>query len=258
MNRQEFLRQLAQLLEDIPEAERREALEYYNNYFDDAGPENEAQVIQELGGDPKKAAASLKAEFQSAKTSQKNYGEYSEQGFRDTRIPHNMQTPRPMSSADNDHTEKQNKGHREFFKDSKTKKIVIIILALAAACSIGMELLGGIFGLVFGLLGGIFGLVFGLLAAVFGLAAGLAGAALATITGGAAMTAAGLVKCITNPALGLLITGLGLIILAVGILLLISFLWVAIKILPRLARWCWKHLLRFFDWCQEKWKSLKK
>ena len=36
MNRQEFLRQLAQLLEDIPEAERREALEYYNNYFDDA------------------------------------------------------------------------------------------------------------------------------------------------------------------------------------------------------------------------------
>ncbi len=27
MNRQEFLRQLAQLLEDIPEAERREALD---------------------------------------------------------------------------------------------------------------------------------------------------------------------------------------------------------------------------------------
>lgn len=257
MNRQEFLRQLAQLLEDIPEAERREALEFYNNYFDDAGPENEAQVIQELGGDPKKAAASLKAEFQSSKTARQNYGEYSEQGFYDTRIPHNIQSPRPVPDADNGRTEKQHKGHREFFKDSKTKKIVIIILALAVASSIGVELLGGIFGLVFGLLGGIFGLVFGLLAAVFGLAAGLAGLSIATITGGLAMTAAGLMKCITNPALGLLVTGLGLIITAVGILLLISFLWLAVRILPRLVRWCWKHLLRFFDWCRTKWENFR-
>ena len=39
MNREEFLRQLERLLSDIPEGERWEALEYYRNYFEDAGPE---------------------------------------------------------------------------------------------------------------------------------------------------------------------------------------------------------------------------
>ena len=31
MNREEFLRQLERLLYDIPESERREAMEYYQN-----------------------------------------------------------------------------------------------------------------------------------------------------------------------------------------------------------------------------------
>lgn len=33
----------------MPEAERRDALDYYEEYFDAAGPEKEAQTIQELG-----------------------------------------------------------------------------------------------------------------------------------------------------------------------------------------------------------------
>ena len=37
MNRKEFLKQLEELLSDIPEAERRDAMNYYQNYFDDAG-----------------------------------------------------------------------------------------------------------------------------------------------------------------------------------------------------------------------------
>lgn len=49
MTRQEYMQQLAALLVAMPEAERRDALDYYEEYFDAAGPEKEAQTIQELG-----------------------------------------------------------------------------------------------------------------------------------------------------------------------------------------------------------------
>ena len=49
MKRQEYMQQLAALLAAMPEAERRDALDYYEEYFDAAGPEKEAQTIQELG-----------------------------------------------------------------------------------------------------------------------------------------------------------------------------------------------------------------
>ena len=43
MNRQEFMKQLEMLLSDISQAEREEALQYYNDYLDDAGIENEEE-----------------------------------------------------------------------------------------------------------------------------------------------------------------------------------------------------------------------
>lgn len=49
MTRREYMQQLAALLAAIPEAERRDALDYYEEYFDAAGPEKEAQTIQKLG-----------------------------------------------------------------------------------------------------------------------------------------------------------------------------------------------------------------
>ena len=49
MTRQEYMQQLAALLTAMPEAERRDALDYYEEYFDAAGPEKEAHTIQELG-----------------------------------------------------------------------------------------------------------------------------------------------------------------------------------------------------------------
>ena len=45
MNRQEFMNQLERLLSDVPEAERQDALAYYEDYFDEAGPEQEAQAV---------------------------------------------------------------------------------------------------------------------------------------------------------------------------------------------------------------------
>ena len=66
MNRKQFMEQLERLLSDISEAERQEALEYYEGYFDDAGPENEGEVIRELGN-PGKVAAIIKAAVANAR-----------------------------------------------------------------------------------------------------------------------------------------------------------------------------------------------
>ena len=49
MNRFEYMRRLEALLSDISPSEKEEALTYYNDYFNDAGRENEKEVIQALG-----------------------------------------------------------------------------------------------------------------------------------------------------------------------------------------------------------------
>ena len=49
MTRTAFLAALEQLLAPLPETERKDALSYYEDYLDAAGPEKEAQAIAELG-----------------------------------------------------------------------------------------------------------------------------------------------------------------------------------------------------------------
>ena len=41
MRKDEYLNRLEWLLQDIPESDRKEALSYYRDYFEDAGEENE-------------------------------------------------------------------------------------------------------------------------------------------------------------------------------------------------------------------------
>ncbi len=69
MNRIEFMETLSRLLLDIPEEDRIDALKYYNDYFDDAGSENEQNVIEELES-PEKSGD----EDQSGPGRHRNYG----------------------------------------------------------------------------------------------------------------------------------------------------------------------------------------
>lgn len=96
MNRKQFMEQLERLLSDISEAERQEALEYYEGYFDDAGPENEGEVIRELGN-PGKVAAIIKADLQE---NSEDYGEYTENGYQDTRVKENGEMPDHYTEMD--------------------------------------------------------------------------------------------------------------------------------------------------------------
>ena len=60
MSRDEFMRQLEQLLEDVAEEEKKEALSFYRSYFEDAGVENEERILKELES-PEKVAATIRA-----------------------------------------------------------------------------------------------------------------------------------------------------------------------------------------------------
>ena len=78
MSRKEFMEKLENLLGNIQDSEREEALQYYNNYFDEAGPENENQVIVELG-----TPAIIKTSLQE---SINESGEFTERGYSDPRF----------------------------------------------------------------------------------------------------------------------------------------------------------------------------
>lgn len=89
MDRAQFMQQLERLLVDISEDERQEALDYYESYFDDAGEDQESDVIRELGS-PGKVAAIIKADL---KESNDRYAEYTELGYEDTRTREPGQMP---------------------------------------------------------------------------------------------------------------------------------------------------------------------
>lgn len=77
MNRAEFMERLTALLSDVPPTEREAAIQYYNDYFDDAGEGNEQGVIASLGS-PEDIARSIKAGLLDGG----NAGEFTESGFR--------------------------------------------------------------------------------------------------------------------------------------------------------------------------------
>ena len=63
MNRKVFMERLRECLADISAEEREDALTYYESYFEEAGVENEAQVIEELGSPEKSNPENIKRDL---------------------------------------------------------------------------------------------------------------------------------------------------------------------------------------------------
>lgn len=80
MNRTEYLKQLDKYLKRLPAEDYQNAMEYFTEYFDEAGPEGEEQVIRELGT-PKEASSELLAALLNEKTAQ----------------PHSKKGPSPLN-----------------------------------------------------------------------------------------------------------------------------------------------------------------
>jgi uncharacterized membrane protein len=62
MNKNQFLYELRGKLKNLPEAEVESAMGYYEEYFLEAGPENEQRIIAELGS-PTAVASKIIGEF---------------------------------------------------------------------------------------------------------------------------------------------------------------------------------------------------
>lgn len=204
MNRNDFMNQLARLLVDIPENERSEALEFYYNYFEDAGPENEQAIIKELGS-PQKVAAMIKEGLESGSG---EYGEYTENGYQDVRERKFSQVPQYSSPTSN-----------------KNGKILIIVILLVLFSSA-----------VTGAVGGILEAVLTIVFLPFLLAVGIGGSILGLSIGGIVILAVGVGVCFTSAGAGIACIGIGLILLAFAVLLLAAEVGLVGKFLPWLIR----------------------
>jgi len=129
------MEQLKRLLDDIPSNERQDALNYYENYFEDAGPENEAKIIEELES-PEKVAASIKKDLFG-----ENYEAY-------------------------EFAKKQREQEKIKENNAKVQRNILIVVLLIVASPIWIGLAGGLFGVFVGLLGAILGIGAALIACV--------------------------------------------------------------------------------------------
>ncbi len=219
MNRVEFMSQLERLLWDIPESDRQDALCYYNDYFDEAGVENEAQIIQKLGS-PGKVAATIKADLNAHGN---EHGEYTERGYYDEHEEVN-QNP-PVSRTGNGQGAKQ--------KRNLPWPLIIVLLIFASPLLIGVG--SGVLGSVLGIICSVFGVVFALLVC-----------GVAFLAAGAVCLVVGIVRMFLSPVEGLITAGLGSLVLAGGILLTLLSAWCVFKWLPALFRWVIGLIQRLF------------
>lgn len=82
MKKEEFLRQLEFLLQDIPEDDKRDAIDYYRDYLEEAGPEQEEAVLEEFGS-PERIASVIRTDLLGG---MEGAGEFTDNGYDDRRF----------------------------------------------------------------------------------------------------------------------------------------------------------------------------
>ena len=82
MRKDVFIKELEYLLQDIPDEDKADAIAYYQDYLEEAGPENEEKVIQDFGS-PERIAAIIRADISG---NLKDGGEFTEKGYEDERF----------------------------------------------------------------------------------------------------------------------------------------------------------------------------
>ncbi|WP_279160215.1 DUF1700 domain-containing protein [Thomasclavelia cocleata] len=195
MNRKEFIDKLDYLLQDIEDIEREEALQYYEDYFDEAGSENESQVIKDLGS-PERVAAIIKAGLENQFDQDI---EYSEKGMDNA----NYKEVREVIEAEVIDKEKK----ENHFKGNPDRNRILIILIII-----------GIIFLALPIGGGLFGVCIGVIAALFALGIGVLTGGVVCLVGAVACLVKGAMILASTPGMGLIIlaTGFGLIALSIG------------------------------------------
>lgn len=259
MTKQEFLQRLEVQLADVTEEERAEAIRFYEEYFDEAGPEQEQKVLLELGS-PDKVAAIIKANVPGSRAepraaeqpaAEKSAPQLTLEGpdWAAARQPEQAgqpeaesapgqpehQIPLPMYARPQYRTqttyepaggsyESDGAGYGRSAaprRHMSNSAILFIVLAVLLFPAWG-GLLTGVLGVLFGVLCVGFALMFAGLATVVAVIAILA-------LNGAAAFAAGI-------PVGMLMVGICLLALTLGMLLFAGGLWFNFRALPALWR----------------------
>lgn len=222
MRREEFLAELDFLLQDISAEEREEAMQYYRDYFHEAGEDQEEHIIEQLGS-PAKVAAEVRTGLQGEA---QETGEYRETGYADTRFEYREEVA-PHESKEYSYEEKAFESAAKETKPetNKTLNTVLLIIIILAA----LPILGPI-------LVGVVALVFGIVMAVLGIGVSLVVAAVAIGIVGIVVAVAGIFKIFTSAAAGLLVTGVGIILAVLGVALTVLLIKVCSIVFPAVIR----------------------
>lgn len=217
MNKQEYMDQLSELLLDIPTEERIEAIRYYEDYFADAGVENEEKLLEQLES-PDKIAKAIREDYFGKSNPQD--GEYTEAGYRDPQFEKSYEIICKGEGVKDKERMNQN---RQSYKSSNRTALIIILCILASPILLGV--VGSAIGLIFGLVGGLIGIVF----AVFGGSIALVGGAVGTVV-------VGVSRLQESPATGFIGIGAGFIMAAIGIILFVVMINIIHWLLPTIIR----------------------
>lgn len=226
MNRQEFFRRLEYLLRGIPEHERMDALAYYNDYFDDAGVENEQQVIRELGS-PEAVAQMILEDYRRGQ--QSHYGDYGSPEMEYGRNENQEQSAFGNRTYQNTSRNEDRKAGTTTLKGklknmNKSTKILMILL-IAFTFPIWIGVVAGLFGASVGVFGGLFGTV-----------VGLGGAGIGILIAGLVCVVVGIIRLLASPVEGVVTLGIGALFTAISVLLVLLFALLTFKWLPTMVR----------------------
>ena len=155
MTRKVFIDQLSELLSDLPDAEREEAIEYYNSYLDDAEINNDSEVLDSFGT-PEQVAENIKAGLRDNGVS----GETTENGFSD----YSTKKLNEVANANSDNNSK--KAEKE---QMPTWAIVLITVGCVLFSPAILGIAGGVLGVILGVIGAMVGLLVALFAVVLSL-----------------------------------------------------------------------------------------
>jgi len=225
MNRREFMDALERQLQDVPLDDRIDALQYYEDYFEDAGYEKEQDIINELKS-PENVANIIKKDLGIFKEGGSSTSQDAKSEYRDYRNTYNTGQGQQYNGGWTNNQSERNNYYRENttqnynsygnnysqyeepMKNSRIdRKLVLIIFICTLPITIGPVL--GFFGALFGIVVGVFATAFGLFAGGIGC---IIGAIALLVTGSFSVAS--------------LVFGIGLILLAVALLaaLLCSFM----------------------------------
>ena len=228
MSRTEFMRQLESLLQNISATEREEALQYYNEYFNDAGPENEQNVIEALGN-PAKVAENIKKDIFG-----NGYGDNSYQRVgADSRAVITYPAEPQSENSNGEQRNRQNGTAQTAQAQPAQKKegmstgmivLIVILCILASPVILGVASAG-------------IGVAAGLIAAWLGLIIGFGATAVALILVLIALVITGISSMFTHPFVGMCLIGAGLICGGVGLLFLMLTVAMAGIVTPAVCRW---------------------